>query len=809
MKKYYHTLLTFLAAISFHTLSAQCVVTLQPGPNDGKDASTHGLPCSSSFAVQGGSCDTTNQGNGSYLYTMAWTWQSTPGKRRTLIEFDLDSLANAGCMVTEAKLVMFNGGDNPNIYHCGQNTQTHPCNSNEFKIHRITQQWDENTVTAANQPTYASTAQGIDYVDVPNEDDEYDTYVMDITDMVNYWLSNPATNHGMVLKFDNESNYYKAVRFASSDNVNPSLRPKLVLTTQCANTCDNVISGYIYDDVNADCNLNGTDARLENWLVEIQPGPIYATSDVSGYYEAYVGSGNYTVTQHYPNTYLWDSLCPLPYEHSVTATGGSLINADFAVEADMYCPVLTVDIGSAFLRKCHNENFVVSYCNDGNLTANGVYIDVDFSPGLTPLSATLPYSTNNGILTFNIGTVLPGECGTFHVTTLVDCNATFGDIECVEAIILPEFLCDEPVDTAGWDKSSVMVTGNCIGDSLACFTIFNTGDAGNGNMQGTSEFRIYENNVLVYTGTFQIDGQTDTVICWPTNGNSIRLEADQRPGHPGNSNPNDVVENCGTNYTAFNFVNELPNDDAEQNVALECEEIVSSYDPNDKKSVPSGVGPNNYIAANTMLDYKIRFQNTGNDTAFTVVIRDTLTEYLDLNTVVTGASSHPYTFRIYGDRILEFTFANILLPDSNVNEPLSNGFVKFKVNQVPNNPIGTDIDNSCAIFFDFNDPVITNTSHVEIADMTAVLALDDAYYDNLSINVYPNPFAESTTIEVEGYLGQSLQLEMYDLMGKHVRSEQSGSNIIQLQKRDLAPGIYVYKLYDNNGQVGAGKLIIK
>lgn len=58
----------------------------------------------------------------------------------------------------------------------------------------------------------------------------------------------------------------------------------------------------------------------------------------------------------------------------------------------------------------------------------------------------------------------------------------------------------------------------------------------------------------------------------------------------------------------------------------------------------------------------IRFQNTGNDTAFLVVIRDQLPPELDPAGVRPGAASHPYRFEMVGKDQLSFTFSNILLP---------------------------------------------------------------------------------------------------------------------------------------------------
>ncbi|MEM9824801.1 MAG: T9SS type A sorting domain-containing protein, partial [Bacteroidota bacterium] len=109
-------------------------------------------------------------------------------------------------------------------------------------------------------------------------------------------------------------------------------------------------------------------------------------------------------------------------------------------------------------------------------------------------------------------------------------------------------------------------------------------------------------------------------------------------------------------------------------------------------------------------------QNTGTDTAFNVVIRDAISEYLNPNSIRPGASSHPYTWGIAEDDVLFFNFENIMLPDSNINEPASHGFVKFKIKQELDNLPGTLIENSAGIYFDFNAPVITNTSVHQIEE---------------------------------------------------------------------------------------------
>ena len=136
--------------------------------------------------------------------------------------------------------------------------------------------------------------------------------------------------------------------------------------------------------------------------------------------------------------------------------------------------------------------------------------------------------------------------------------------------------------------------------------------------------------------------------------------------------------------------------------------VQGSFDPNDKTAYPS----DNYVLPQTSneLDYRIRFQNTGTDTAFRVTVVDTLAADYDLLTLRTLSASHPYTFDLRAPGIATWTFDDILLPDSTTNEPASHGFIFLRVNTLGDVTLGDTLRNSAAIYFDYNEPVITNTA---------------------------------------------------------------------------------------------------
>ena len=179
-------------------------------------------------------------------------------------------------------------------------------------------------------------------------------------------------------------------------------------------------------------------------------------------------------------------------------------------------------------------------------------------------------------------------------------------------------------------------------------------------------------------------------------------------------------------------------DSVPENNVLELDLLVTgSFDPNDKAVSPKGEGVAGHITrADSILNYLIRFQNTGTDTAFTVVVLDTLDIDLDIRTLVPGASSHPYDLNVLDGNILEFRFENIMLPDSNINEPLSHGFFLYDIHTKPDLPYFTSFENSAAIYFDFNEPVITNTVVNTLTMPVGVAVIPEK---NLAVNVQPNP----------------------------------------------------------------------
>ncbi len=208
--------------------------------------------------------------------------------------------------------------------------------------------------------------------------------------------------------------------------------------------------------------------------------------------------------------------------------------------------------------------------------------------------------------------------------------------------------------------------------------------------------------------------------------------------------------------------------------------VVASFDPNNKSSMPSG----DILPGTRHIQYHINFQNLGNDTAYNVVVVDTLDLRLPLEKIIIGSSSHKFQFRNVNN-ILIFEFKNIKLVDSATNEKGSKGFIRFSAQLSPDLKIGSKVDNRAHIYFDYNEAVITNVASVRIQDKSEIVDQDITQFNKLL--VYPNP--SSNLIQIINTLENS-SYTIYNLNGETIQTgnAEMGENTINVS--GLAKGIY-------------------
>ena len=239
------------------------------------------------------------------------------------------------------------------------------------------------------------------------------------------------------------------------------------------------------------------------------------------------------------------------------------------------------------------------------------------------------------------------------------------------------------------------------------------------------------------------------------------------------------------------------------NSGVFCFPVRNSWDPNDKNVVPAGVGAQGAIRPNTELTYTIRFQNTGNAEAVNIYILDTLDTDLNPASIEVIGFSHNMQWALLAGNILRFNFSNILLPDSNANEPASHGYVTYRVDPKNNVPHLSQIYNSASIYFDFNPPIYTN---VVVNTIDQFLALPKFINQSSLLSVFPNPANDKCVLSFQDYSIKAITV--VDALGNEVYRKTIASNNFTLSTEKLAVGLYTIRITDENAAHSAVKLMI-
>jgi hypothetical protein len=269
----------------------------------------------------------------------------------------------------------------------------------------------------------------------------------------------------------------------------------------------------------------------------------------------------------------------------------------------------------------------------------------------------------------------------------------------------------------------------------------------------------------------------------------------------------------GDTLTSIAIITPVANDVTPfDDTAIIKQRVVGSYDPNDKTENNGGIIGSDYIAEGKYLNYTIRFQNTGTDTAFNVIVRDTLDNKLDWSTFEMVTASHPYTVSITNQNKIEWTFSNINLPDSNINEPLSHGYLSYRVKPKSTAVVGDVINNLASIYFDYNLPVATNNALTLVQDNFSALPIQLLNFTGQLNN---------NTVQLQWKIGDAKNFERFEiersLDGRNysgiqtvaftnsITNYHSQDYVSTLQSRQI---FYRLKLVDADGKFSYSKVIV-
>jgi hypothetical protein len=576
-----------------------------------------------------------------------------------------------------------------------------------------------------------------------------------------------------------------------------------------------LFAARIYGSIKKAVNCAATTQNLPNMLVtatNTATSEIYvANSDTSGGYEIAVPTGTYTVSVAPPNGY-W-GVCTNAQNIVITQSGQQK-SRDVLLNAVVACADMSIrHTDAAVMRPCTTSVYRVSYFNAGTIAAAGAYAEITLAAEQTFVSASLPsLALGNGRFRFELPTVAALQRGVFEVNVQVACSITMGQQLCTDIEVFPHTFCNPP---ALWDGSDVTVSGRCVGNNQVRFVLTNTGA---GAMSAPQTYSIIEDNLMIRSGQIQLlVAGSDSVTITADPLRVYRIVVNESPYNPaGNTQETVLVWGCNglSPNIHWGAVNQYPLNSGADYIHYLCTTVRTSFDPNDISAVPTGVGAQHFIENNTVLDYKIRFQNTGNDTAFVVRLLNQLPPELDKTTLKIGAASHPFTYSLKANGVLEFLFTNIRLEDSTSNEPKSHGFVTYSIKTKPNLAIGTTIQNQANIYFDTNAPVATNIYTHTIGEIVVgtVQSIDNQYF---TIKIIPNPMHDVAVFEMN--YPQSYQqavnnfkanLVLYNVLGHAVLSQNFIDGKLLLERNNLPQGCYFYKINNANGLLTQGKLMM-
>lgn len=253
------------------------------------------------------------------------------------------------------------------------------------------------------------------------------------------------------------------------------------------------------------------------------------------------------------------------------------------------------------------------------------------------------------------------------------------------------------------------------------------------------------------------------------------------------------------------WISHTANDcDSANNHLVSIQPVTGSMDPNEKQVQPEG----DIQEEDSVLTYTIHFQNTGNDTTFFIILKDTLSPHLNPASVVNIASSHEYeSFTISDNGILTWFFNPIFLVDSATNEPASKGFVMFRIKKKAGLPLNTEIKNKASIYFDYNEPIVTNTVSSKLTDPNSIYNLNND--NSISVTAAPNPFTNATLVSVEG-ITTAYHFQLFDVNGKLLKDIPSlNESRFVLQRDNMSRGVYFYSITTASKQKVFGRLVVQ
>lgn len=572
---------------------------------------------------------------------------------------------------------------------------------------------------------------------------------------------------------------------------------------------DNCISGILFCDANGNNILDSTENTISNAAIQIQAGGATQTiySDINGFYSYTYSSNspiilalnqNWLSTLGYSTNFnlvtLLSQNCDSNQTFNIAINCGNSSPSTYCLGGVVFCD------GNGNGQFDSNElplsNAPIAIYGSTSAVSSGVNITV--------------YSDSNGVFQYcgPISNTQPGTNNVVIASILQSWLLANG--YSMNSTYIPIYVSTSP------NINTALFPVNCGGTSNVCADLWTTvtpwigyyqgtvatvklnwGNYGPGSPGGYTLTMTYPAGVTVNTSSIQNTGYTmsGNTITWNLNSAlsfftmfdniTFNVPIGLPSGTPhyftSTITPNGTLTDCSTLNNNGSLLQILGN----------------SYDPNDKlvarpeetqQMFPADLSFLNPDVVEK-LNYTIRFQNTGTAPAQNIYIIDTLSANLDWTSFSLIESSHPMQVISLGNGVLRFEFSQIWLPDSTTNEEESHGHFVYSINEIASLQPGQDaIENTAYIFFDWNEPIVTNTTfNINMIEGS----LEEETTTNFKI--FPNPAATELNILTDG----SFSYQISDMSGRVVLKGEA-NEVANLSILELNSGMYSISCFTQN-----------
>jgi len=537
--------------------------------------------------------------------------------------------------------------------------------------------------------------------------------------------------------------------------------------------------GFLFKDDNQNCLLDATETAY--------PGRQISISDGNNSYFLYSNPIGAFYFEPPPAAFeLAASNISLYHQACVQKLNGATLDLSKSIELGLQvlkeCPQLNLDLSIIGLRRCFESTIYLQYSNNGTDLAPNASIELILDPYLEYLRSNQTNVVVSGdTLKFQLGDIPVDFVGKIAITVFVTCNAKIGQEHCVEASIQAKDVC------ITGSTAIVKTSANCNGDSMLLM-LTNLSPVPMKENRSWKLLAIESNRVQpIASGFFKLQANETRQYAMESSDREQLFSAQQEASYPYNKYSQTIIDNCLTNPVIKNAY-----DEEEPSYDRECRENTGSYDPNDIIGRPLGITTEKRIESEQELEYTIRFQNTGTDTALNViVVNDLQSSNLDLASLTMGSSSHPYNMSLMNGHELLFAFKDIMLPDSNINATKSHGFLKYKIKPIKQLLPNSHINNQASIYFDFNEPVETNIDFHTIGLPLVTNIKTNELKTNDLFEIAPNPVSDFANLRLLDAQLEILSIQLTDIFSRQWKITWNGQREQVIDFRTLPMGIYM------------------